>query len=648
MAETSHFDDIIKSHSSIRQLAQESIHEFICVRQQLLHELNEIDYIQAIDERFKSLINTTTIQSLNKQMETDRIQLAICGENSSGKTTFIHMFLQIGKVMPTNAGPVSARIVKFTYAPFDQACIRVYESLEDRTCLDYHDLSDFFRMEKVNWSGIESILRPHLARPISATLSPDEFERSKEFVEWARKFVEIQLPSPTLKVGIDVYDTPGFLFHDAPILKENVHNLVKLTQPTIVYMYSNPMVTDETINGFLALKSALVSLDNTSMFFLNSQVDIDRYPDISDETTEDEFRPMLVNERRKRYEMLVSAPTIANDILGGLPPTVDQCSYFDLCSATSHDDPLGRLMNDACIKSIVRFAANSSLSICNRIFHLIMREIDTFFSLRRSLSDYTTHQLENKRDNALKWLNEFEREHQKRFGEFLDQVFTKIDARLKFVADILIRRAVSIQCGNNIKDIETYLNVAIQQEVIKQSVNEVLQSIYEKIILAPLTEGDYLVGNSNEILCEALCYEEDFRSSSNDGFSSSICQNFAVKMLRSPALLVVHVLDEESDNDREGISGSVRSLIAHRTANRHQRQKTRQQSTSTVEPIIAAENYLNEIQEQINDRKKFLKETIQAWLEQYMNKLRYNIDLQHQTTDSLIVFREQAFHVIKK
>ncbi|CAF4425205.1 unnamed protein product, partial [Rotaria sp. Silwood2] len=72
------------------------------------------------------------------------------------------------------------------------------------------------------------------------------------------------------------------------------------------------------------------------------------------------------------------------------------------------------------------------------------------------------------------------------------------------------------------------------------------------------------------------------------------------------------------------------------------------QSTSTVEPIIAAENYLNEIQEQINDRKKFLKETIQAWLEQYMNKLRYNIDLQHQTTDSLIVFREQAFHVIKK
>jgi hypothetical protein len=289
MANNCDFEEIIKSNYSIRQCIQESVNDFRLVREGFLNELKDIGQMNIFDEMFKPLVDIITIQILNKQVTNDKIPLAICGENPSGKTTFIHTFLQIGKIMPANAGPVSARIVKLTYAPPAEACIRVYDSLDHKSHSNYHGLSDFFRDGNVNWSYIELLLRPHLVRPKSTTLTAEEFEQSLEFADWSRKFVEIRLPSPILKSDIDIYDTTGFLFHDALVLKENVHNLVKLIRPTIIFMYQNPMTNDETTNGFSALKSALNGLNETNIFLLNSHLDIDKFPDISDETNEDDF-----------------------------------------------------------------------------------------------------------------------------------------------------------------------------------------------------------------------------------------------------------------------------------------------------------------------------------------------------------------------
>jgi hypothetical protein len=198
--------------------------------------------------------------------------LTVYGPNSSGKTAFIQHFLQIGEIFPSDVGPETARIVKLTYASAENAYVHIFSSLENRLLkkepfisIKFHEL--FLNNEPPDWEKMAEILKEHLKRPNN--------QDEGEFTRWAKCFVEIGLPSPILQLGIDVYDTPGFLSNNRDeILNKNLHELIKSIQPTLLFLYENPAISATDEICFLSLKQALGSLENISIFFLNTKADV--------------------------------------------------------------------------------------------------------------------------------------------------------------------------------------------------------------------------------------------------------------------------------------------------------------------------------------------------------------------------------------
>ncbi|CAF3743551.1 unnamed protein product [Rotaria sp. Silwood1] len=73
---------------------------------------------------------------------------------------------------------------------------------------------------------------------------PDEFAR------WASQMIEIRVPSRVLQLGIDIYDSPGFLGEDPPILAENLLKLISSVRPSLIYLFDNPTVSDDSRKCF--------------------------------------------------------------------------------------------------------------------------------------------------------------------------------------------------------------------------------------------------------------------------------------------------------------------------------------------------------------------------------------------------------------
>ena len=389
---------IVHSNQYIRDLVQPNVDKFLILREDLLTN-SRIQELTVYSKVLSPLIDGPRIEQLKARIISDKVQLAFCGENSSGKTAFLHTFLGIGKILPSGDGPVTARITKLTYAPGDQACICIWKTLRDQTPAEEpKDLSSFFTSEKPNWMGIGCVLSAYVKRPQGIV------ETSSEFADWARCLIEIRIPSPILALGIDVYDTPGFLLDDAPVLKEILHDLVELIHPTIVFMYANPSTDDATNGCFLAMKTALYDLDSTSIFFLNSKTDVNQMSKFKRDMKVDEFLSILADERTRRYSLLLRAPLLANDKLEGLPETVEECRCFDVCSTNSNVlKPYGRLMNEKTIERIIEFVANNDLVVATRVCKLIIPIIDAFFDLLRITSYRTPEQLLQLNYDAKNW-----------------------------------------------------------------------------------------------------------------------------------------------------------------------------------------------------------------------------------------------------
>jgi len=386
---TQQLGTIVRSNQTIRRHVQLTVNDFLNVRDKLLDELKKHKLDQV--DQLKPFAKTMDIQTLNKQVTSEKVQLALCGENSSGKTSFLHMLLKIGDILPSGVGPVTGRIIKLTYADAKNSCIRVFKSFDDSLeksksrVLQKIELSSFFTsndlthfdeqglMDAADWSGIMRVLEEHVQRPSGIDV------RSDEFAEWARHFVEICLPSPTLRWNIDVYDTPGFLYNDADVLKEILRNLVSRVHPTLVFLYDNPATTDDTNNCYLALKNALKQSDTSNIFYLNTKADIGQMPNVTQKTTMEQFKKILNEQQAARYDQLKTAPCLGKDNLSGLPKSVDECNCFDICSVVSHDDELGAYMNDCAIRRLIQFVANSDLVIAKRVTSLVLPAVEAFF-----------------------------------------------------------------------------------------------------------------------------------------------------------------------------------------------------------------------------------------------------------------------------
>ncbi|CAF2511159.1 unnamed protein product [Rotaria sp. Silwood2] len=417
-----------------------------------------------------------------------RPALVVFGPNSSGKTSFIQRFLGIGSILPSGIGPVTARIVQLTYASAEQACFCVYETIE-KTMVQYRgDLSYFFKNQlQPNWEGITDAILPHVKRPTNID------ESSPEFDEWAKCFVEVSLPSNVLSLGIDIYDTPGFLSNNREqVLTDNLHKLVKRIKPTLVFLYDNATISDTDKSCFLAMKNALGSMERVSVFFLNTKADCISIAndylldDDPDNVPEDLFCDTLREKRQHCYELLLRRREMASEVLGRLPDSVDKSTCFDICTIPGNFDPwetYTNLINAASFQRIVEFAVESYSAPTLALARDILATVDDYFDLTVSAAVRLPNQWKTLYDEAIEWGRNFFEEYEKVLPTLTDDLVTNIlhlfedlKPQIAHQAALIIRTDDPIDAllQDNGKTITNYIRLAVQEQVIKVAANNVI------------------------------------------------------------------------------------------------------------------------------------------------------------------------------
>ena len=634
---------ILQSNHYIRHRVQQSVNEFLSLREHLLHQLQTKE-TKDISNEFVPLVNAMDVEALNQQVTSAKVQLALCGENSSGKTSFIHLLLGIGDILPADIGPITARIVKMSYAKAEEACALVYSSLEESIkgiAVDRVDLAPFFLVnddqEEPDWNGISDTLEEHVRRPKDVDIN------SEEFAKWAKHFLEIRLPSSTLKLGIDVYDTAGFRFSDAEILKECLYDLVRLMRPTLVFLYDNPSSTKETNDCFLALKGALKTSDPSNFFFLNTKADIDQISGINRVKTKEEFIHLLQEERVKRYKILLKTPAMANATTGGLPKLFENCHCFDMCSVISQEvRPFGPMMNNTAVRRLIQFVANSDLIMAQRVSNLVLPAIEAFFDLNLVTSHRTKGQIKQLHDDAVNWLDSYFDKHRIVFDRFLRDIFKKINDQLSSNEELFTSRAAQQKDSINIK---IFIQLSIQQEIMKGVVYDALGSL-SRIVSDLMLANESLTINatSNEILVAALRVDTDDRMGRMDEenkelANTSIFKCFMKQTFTTPALMITDLLfDEDNHVASHNLLPSAKF--------RHSIVPECDLSTGT--PLQDAQKYFKEIREHIINSEKMFHTTISKWCSRQNDKLKQHIAQQHKAAVVVLPVRDRVHDLLQQ
>ncbi|CAF3644891.1 unnamed protein product [Rotaria socialis] len=484
--------------TDVNQTAQ----EFQQLRQELLQNLQSIQSRTTVtDSQCSSsavmLDDSADEEERFQQVSDDIIQehaitrqpaLTVFGANSSGKTSFIQRFLGIGNILPSGIGPITARIVQLTYAPGNQACFRVYKTIEKLLIEHEGNLSSFFsNNQQPDWESITNILSPHVKRPT------DINEKTKEFNEWAECFVEVCLPSDILSLGIDIYDTPGFLSDNREqILTDNLHKLVKRIKPTLLFLYDNATISDTDKSCFLAMKNALGSMERVSVFFLNTKADCISIANdyLLDDDPENVplnlFENTLREKKQRCYELLLRRREMASEVLGRLPDSVDECTCFDICTIPSDYDPwevYTNMINTAAFRRIVQFAVEAYSTPTFTLARDILMTVDDFFDYTISTTPRSAHQWDRLRKEALEWGQMFFDEYQKLSPTLTDDMTRNILNILKERKPEIIRQAALITrtndpidtlLDNHSKTIRNYIRLAVQEQVIKVAANNTI------------------------------------------------------------------------------------------------------------------------------------------------------------------------------
>ena len=627
--EASHHEDklrtIINSNHQIRNSIQTHVHHFLQLREDLLHK-SEIQQLPAYKDLLLPLIEGSTIEGLNIRVASERVQLAFCGENSSGKSAFIQTFLGIGKILPSGDGPVTARITKLTYAPGNQARVCVRKTLRDETLAeDPVDLSAFFVDEKPKWMEIKCVLEKHLKR------RNDLEKTSAEFADWARCFVEIHIPSPVLASGIDVYDTPGFLLDDAPVLKEILRDLVELVHPTIVFMYENPSTDDATKGCFLVLKTALRDLDSGSIFFLNSKVDVTQMKKFKKDMKIDDFLRVLAEERTGRYRLLLQAPFFVNDRLEGLPSSIDECHCFDVCSGNSQIiKPYGPQMNGNTVQNIIQFVANNDLGVAIRIGRVVLPIIDAFFRLLRT-SARTPEEFVHLKDDVINWENEYFDTYETYTEHCLQELLNELIEGLESEEQAVIQPFLTTRLS--IDSLEPVIQTAIRLQIIRPTIRNTFWKFVNSMLRYLETNFHQTSTVAfNDILKQALGRQEinDFAAQLlhlNDSKKPmTLCSLYMINTISTPILQCVRVLQDLD--------------ISHETARtRFFEEKLELFSNQNRQERIArvVRKQLLTMQTAIERQRGTMLQAMKLWGDNQKAIVRSLIDAQFQAIDPLII-----------
>ena len=635
---------ILQSNHYIRHRVQESVNEFLNLRQNLLRQLQTKE-AKDINNELAPLIDAMHVETLNQQVTSAKVQLALCGENSSGKTSFIHLLLGIEDILPADIGPITARIVKMTYAEAEEACALVYSSLEESfkgIPIDRVDLAPFFIItndeEEPDWNGISDALEVHVRRPNNINV------KSEEFAKWAKHFIEIRLPSSTLKLGIDVYDTAGFRYSDADILKDCLYDLVRLIRPTLVFLFDNPAGTEEANECFLALKAALKTIRPIKLLFSQYKSGyLIKCPVSIEIKTEQQFIHFLNEERVKRYKLLLKIPAMANAPIGGLPKSFEHCHCFDMCSVYSEEmRPYSSIMNSIAIQRLIQFVANSDLIMAQRVSNLILPAIEAFFDLTLVTSHRTKEQIKQLHDDAINWVDSYFEKHQLAFDQFLHDIFESIADRLSSNEELFANRAAQ---QKDLSNIRIFIQLSVQQEIMKGVVYDALLSlstIVSKLILA--NQSLTITATSNEILVAALRVDIDDRREMIDEEDKGLANTGVLKCFMKdtftiPALMITDLLfDEDSHVVTHSLLSSTKPLHS----------MVSQYNLSTFNPLQEAQNYLKEIREHIINSERMFRTTISRWCSRQKDKLKQQIAQQYKAAIAVLPVRHRVHDLLQQ
>ncbi|GAM28283.1 hypothetical protein SAMD00019534_114590 [Acytostelium subglobosum LB1] len=196
-------------------------------------------------------------------------RIAFCGPSHSGKSAMINTLLDIPQLLPTGPGHTTGRICIIRYSP--TICIKFYTLKVDRLqCLDNETItmeSNVFNIEAKR--NLKLLIKQNLERP-------DGIENDYDiYNEWASKIVSIEFPSPLLKPGLEIIDTPGFSGWENRIQFAIRKDFFNLYQPSgVIFCYPNSVFTDAEVKSLDSILKSLPS-DSTakdSIFFVNTKV----------------------------------------------------------------------------------------------------------------------------------------------------------------------------------------------------------------------------------------------------------------------------------------------------------------------------------------------------------------------------------------
>ncbi|CAM4915556.1 unnamed protein product [Rotaria socialis] len=622
----------IHSNHRIRQIVQQAVNEFLVLQNELLQHLEKEALDKTTEVKSKLLMDILKIQSLNKQVIADKVQLALVGENSCGKTSLIHYILESDPFLPSDVGSVSARIILLTYADNADACLRIYSSLEKRhqESPEQISLSEYFSEPEPDWDGVKDRIAVHVKRPKNLQ------KHSEEFALWAKSFVEIRIPSNFLKLGIDLYDTPGLIYSDPPVLNENLHTLVKTVIPTVVFMYENSAVIVDTKDCFLALKEALgKQLDDTSIFFLNTKVDIGTIVNTGTSINGEEFeKTTLVNARQKRKDLLLKAPGMAQQMFHN--------SEFDIISAESQWDSRGIKMNQLAIDHLIQFVANSDLKIAKEVSKLVLPIINSFFDYAFVTSHRTREQLKELRRNANQWTENYFIDRQKNLDQVLRILYNIIVDKLNDETNSIIQRAAQ---QNSVEMIGKYIRTLMQHEIIQLNVREFIHknaaiSTIETLIRSSLFKN----ADKNEFL---VTVHEKLFSSRLEKPGQPSGESYDVTPVVRPLLMVADILVESDEEDNQN---NTKRTSPWKELKKQFRQnvirKTR--PSKSMEKLDIAQQYLNDIRLGFMNQKNHINEFLVQWCENERTEFLEEINEQHQLAIRFLPQRVKAYNLTNK
>lgn len=501
---TDNLRKILETNRYIKHRIQTLVNDFSKVQLEFIQELQQIPKMNSEDEFDFSTIT-------NYQFTSNKIQLAVCGPNGSGKSSFLHNFLKIGAILPAAAGPVTARIVKLTYATAQNACLNLHSSINNGLLQEQPDthinLSDFFEKQpNPDWDGIRKEISIYLERPTDLS--------EEDFTTWAKCFVEIQIPSPTLELGIDIYDTPGFLFYDKLITKENLYELVKLIKPLLIFMYDNSTVADDAHECFLALKSTLDDLEYFPIFFLNTKQDIMTLFDGAGINmsqrhllTEKKFQEILPKEREKRLKLLLQVPAMFNYV----QRNNNLYENFDICSLPKPRSLLPQCANqmtESAVLRIIQYSIKIDLEPSLNLVKKILNLIDNFFQFSFTTSHRDPSQWKKIRNDAQAWGTKFFKAFEQEKSLQIDIAYANILRHFDQNSTNICERAIRRERTNDPLESKTkysikqFINIAVQEEVIKVAVNEIINQTKDALRLS-LTREIATNFDNNELLLSA-------------------------------------------------------------------------------------------------------------------------------------------------